>query len=98
MADACHQLLNFVATHPNAGIQYKACNMVLLVHTDGSFLSEPSGKSRAEGHSYLSKHNDEDFNNRAILTLSSIIKHVMLLASEAELAALYYCCKLAAPL
>jgi hypothetical protein len=28
VADACHQLLDYVATHPNAGIRYKACNMV----------------------------------------------------------------------
>ncbi len=33
VTDACHQLLDYVATHPNASIQYKACNMVLSVHT-----------------------------------------------------------------
>jgi hypothetical protein len=98
VADTCHQLLNYVARHPNAGIRYKACNMILLVHTDASYLSTPGGKSRPAGHFYLSNHNDKDFNNGAILALSSIIKHVMLLASEAELAALYYGCKLAAPI
>jgi hypothetical protein len=45
VADVCHQLLDYVATHPNAGIWYKACNMVLAVHTDVSYLSEPGGKS-----------------------------------------------------
>jgi hypothetical protein len=50
VADACHQLLNYVATHPNAGIWYKACNMVLSVHMDTSYLSEPGGKSRAASH------------------------------------------------
>jgi hypothetical protein len=72
--------------------------MVLLVHRDVLYLSEQGGKSRAAGHLYLSNHDDEDFNNGAILTLSTIIKHIMLSASEAELAALYYGCKLAAPL
>ncbi len=72
--------------------------MVLLVHTDASYLSGPGGKSRAAGHFYLLNRNDEDFNNGAILTLSTIIKHVMLLVSEAKLATLYYGCKLAAPL
>ena len=47
---------------------------------------------------YLTNQNDEIFNNGAILTLSSIIKHVMSSASEAELAALYYGCKQAAPI
>jgi hypothetical protein len=98
MADACHQLLDYVATHPDAGIQYKACNMILLVHTDVSYLSKPGGKSRAAGYFYLSNCNDKDFNNGAILTLSIIIKHDMSSASKAELAALYYCCKFAAPL
>ena len=98
VAEACHQLLDYVATHPNAGIRYHACDMILTVHTDASYLSELGGKSRAAGHFYLTNQNDEDFNNGAILTLSSIIKHVMSFASEAELAALYYGCKQAAPI
>jgi hypothetical protein len=98
VAEACHQLLDYVATHPNAGIRYHACDMILAVHTDASYLSELGGKSRAAGHFYLTNQNDEDFNNGAILTLSSIIKHVMSSASEAELAALYYGCKQAAPI
>ena len=94
----CHQLLDYVATHPNAGIRFHASDMILAVHTDASYLSEPGGKSRAAGHFYLTNRNDEDFNNGAVLTLSSIIKHIMSLASEAELAALYYGCKQAIPI
>jgi hypothetical protein len=41
---------------------------------------------------------DEEFNYGAILNLASIIKCVLSLASEAELAALYYGCKLAVPI
>ena len=98
IAEACHQLLDYVATHPNAGIRYHVCDMILAIHTNASYLSELGGKSRAAGHFYLTNQNDEDFNNGAILTLSSIIKHVMSSASEAELAALYYGCKQAAPI
>jgi hypothetical protein len=73
--------------------------MILAVHTDASYLSEPGGKSRASAHFYLTNFtDDEDFNNGTILTLSSIIKHVMSSASESELAALYYGCKLAVPI
>jgi hypothetical protein len=96
VAGVCHQLLDYATTHPNAGIWYNACNMVLSVHTDASYLSNPKGKSQSAGHFYLSRHNDKDFNNVTILTLFTIIKHVMLSASEAELATLYYGCKLAA--
>ncbi len=45
VADACHQLLDYVATHPNAGLQYHACDMILAVHTDASYLSEAGRKS-----------------------------------------------------
>jgi hypothetical protein len=43
VVDACHQLLDYVATQLNAGIWYKVCNMVLSVHKDASYLSKPSG-------------------------------------------------------
>jgi hypothetical protein len=98
VAESCHQLLNYVATHPNEGIHYKTCDMILAVHTDASYLSELEGKSPASGHFYLTNHINKDFNNGAILTLSSIIKHVVSSASEAELAALYYGCKQAIPI
>jgi hypothetical protein len=98
LQEACHQLLDYVPTHLNAGIRFHASDMILAVHTDASYLSKPSSKSRAARHFYLTKHNDKDFNNGAVLTLSSIIEHVMSSASEAELAALYYGCKQAAPI
>ena len=69
--------------------------MVLNLHSDASYLSEPKAKIRAGGHFWLGKKNDEHFNNGAIVTLSSVIKHVMSSASEAELAALFYNCKAA---
>jgi hypothetical protein len=98
VAEACHQLLDYVARHPDAGICYHACDMILAVHTDASYLFEIGGKCRATGHFYLTNRNDEDFNNGAILTLSAIKKHVMSSALEAELVALYYRCKQPVPI
>jgi hypothetical protein len=72
--------------------------MILAVHTDATYLLEQNGKSRASAHFYQTIHNDKEFNNGVILTLSSIIKDIMSLASEAESAALYYGCKLAVPI
>eukprot|EP00957_Ditylum_brightwellii_P082773 6293300-Ditylum_brightwellii.AAC.1 len=74
---ACHQLLDYVAMHPNATIQYLASNMILVVHLDASYLSEQNVRSRAAGHYYLANKTNEDLNNGAILTLSSIIHHVV---------------------
>jgi hypothetical protein len=50
MANACHQLLDYVATHPNAGILYIASNMILPVHTDVSYLSKHNTRSQASAH------------------------------------------------
>jgi hypothetical protein len=90
VAKPCQQLLNHITTHPNAGIRYKACDMILAIHTDASYLSKQAGKSCASAHFYLMNHDDKEFNNGAILILSSIIKHVMSSMSKAKLAALYY--------
>lgn len=95
---ACHQLLDYVATHPNATVRFLASDMILTVHSDASYLSEANARSRAGGHFFLSKMGDETFHNGAILTLSSIIKHVLASASEAELAAMFYNTREAIPL
>ena len=36
---ACHQLLVYLATHPNAAIRYHASDMILAFDTDSSYLS-----------------------------------------------------------
>ncbi len=95
---SCQQLLGYVATHQNAGICHKACNMILAIHTNASYLSKHAGKSPASGHFYFTNGGNKIFNNSAILTLLSVIKHLMSSASKAELTTLYYGCKLAIPL
>ena len=92
------QFLDYCATHPNAGVRFVASNMMLALHSDASYLSETESKIRAAGHFFLGKQNNESFNNRAIMTLSKIIKHVMSSASKAETAAIFYNCKSALPL
>jgi len=48
------QLLNYLATHPLAIIEYHASDMVLHIHSDGSYLSAPRARSRAGGVHFLS--------------------------------------------
>jgi hypothetical protein len=83
------QLLDYIATQEDAVITYKASDMILAVHSDASYLSEPKARSRAGGHFFLSAAVDAPPNNGAILNIAHIIKHVMASATEAELAALY---------
>ena len=63
--------------------------MKLGVRSDTSNLSKPKARSRAGGHLFLSNEATIPQNNGAILNISHIIKHIMPLETEAELAALY---------
>ena len=83
------QLLDYLATKEEAVLTYNASDMILAVHSDASYLSEPKARSRAGGHFFLSSNSDIPGNNGAILNIAHIIRHVMSSATEAELAALY---------
>ena len=63
--------------------------MKLVAHSDASYLSKPKACSRAGGHFFLSRDSTIPQNNGAVLNIAHIINHVMSLATEAELAALY---------
>ena len=103
------QLLDYCVTNPNAMTRYHASDMCLHVHSNASYLSESEARSRAGSFFYLSNQ-QKDPNvtpcaesdlpplNGSILVLSSIIKSVLSSVSEAELGALFYNSKEAAPL
>jgi hypothetical protein len=92
------QLLNYRATNPDATIRYVACDMILHVESDASYLTAPKARSRAGGYHYLSNQplpSDDADNkpppaNGAINILCTILKEVVASAAEAELAALFH--------
>jgi hypothetical protein len=71
-----YQFLDYAATHPEAVVTYKASNMVLAIHSDASYLSEPKSRSRAGGHFFLSKNGSNPPNNGAVLNVAKVIKAV----------------------
>eukprot|EP00804_Cyclotella_cryptica_P028989 CCRYP_012408-RA/>CCRYP_012408-RA protein AED:0.21 eAED:0.21 QI:0/0/0/1/1/1/2/0/880 len=83
------QLLDYIATQDDAVLTYNASDMVLAIHSDASYLSKPGARSLAGGHFFLSSNAEIPPNNRAVLNIAHIIKHVMASATEAKLAALY---------
>eukprot|EP00957_Ditylum_brightwellii_P167593 12758518-Ditylum_brightwellii.AAC.1 len=97
MKEACHQLLDYVAVHPNAVVKFMASDMILAVHLDALYISKSNTRSQAAGNFYLATKNDGDYNNGAILTLSTFIQHVVALALKAKLAALFYNSREAVP-
>ena len=77
------------APHPDAVLTYQKSDMVLAVHSDTSYLTEPQARSRAGGHHYLSSDVELPPNNGAVLNIAQIIKAVMSSAAEAEIGALF---------
>ena len=47
------QLLDYLATHPDATVHFHASAMVLNIHSDASYISEPKAKSRLTGFYFL---------------------------------------------
>jgi len=58
-ANACIDLLNYVATHPDGIIKCFASMVVLHKYTDASYLSEAKARSPASGFFFLSTHPDK---------------------------------------
>ena len=54
VVESCHQISDYVAMHPNATIQCIASDMILLVHSNASYLLEQNIKSLVGGYYYLS--------------------------------------------
>jgi hypothetical protein len=86
-ADKVIKLLNYCSTNLEAKLRYHASNMILNVHSDASYLSECEAKSRAGGFFYLGSNieSKNKLTNGAILIISTILKHVMSSAAEAEI-------------
>ncbi len=88
-----------MATNLDAILTYKKSDMVLAVHSNALYLSEPAARSRAGGHFFCSSNVDDDPpNNGAILNISKILKAVMSSAAKAKLGALYINAREAIPM
>ena len=90
-------MLNYAATHLNAKIRYMSRNMILYIHSDASYLSEPRARCRAGGHYFLgykcpdmtTPPTNRPCLNGPIHSISRIISNVMGSAAEADIGAAY---------
>ena len=79
-----------MASHPDAILTFKSSNMVLAVHSDTSYLTEPKSRSRAGGHFYLTDEaEEEDPANGPVHNIAQIIRNVMTSAADAKIGALF---------
>jgi hypothetical protein len=58
--DTLLHLLQYSATHPIATIKFKRSDMVLRVHSDASYHSDPKARSRACGYFFLASKSLND--------------------------------------
>ena len=84
------KLLNYLASNPQAEIQYRASGMQLAIHLDPSYLSVAQARSRASGVNFLTEcppypENPEYFvptTNGILLVVCKIMRNIMASASE----------------
>ncbi len=90
---ACvNQFLDYMWTHPDAKIRYRASDMILNVHSDASYLSAPKAHRYAGGYFFLGsipRDSEPIIIIGAIHITCIIIKLVAASAAEAELGALF---------
>jgi hypothetical protein len=96
---ATNQLLDYLATDPDATIRYHASNMILRIHSDASYLSVSNARSRLGGLFFLgNKSPEQDMLNGSILNVASVIKNVVASAAESEVGACFHNSQSGAPL
>jgi hypothetical protein len=75
---ATHQMLDYLATHPDATIRYHASDMVLHIHSDASYFSVSSARIRIGGLFFLgNKYPEQDALKGFILSVAAVIKNVV---------------------
>jgi hypothetical protein len=96
---AAGHLLDYLATHPDATIQFHASAMILHVHSEASYLSVSKASSRLGGLFYLGYNppNEENLNG-SILNIASVIRNVVASSAESEVGACFQNAQTAAPL
>ena len=84
------QGLDYVASHPNAGITYRKSDIILAAHADAGYLNEMDARIRVGAIFFLVENDEVPLINGAVHLITKIIKHVMSSMAEAEIGALFY--------
>jgi hypothetical protein len=96
---ATNQMLDYLATHPDAAMRYHASDMILHIHSNASYLSVSDARSRLGGLFFLgNKSPEQDTLNGSILNVASVIRNVVASAAESEVGACFQNDQSGAPL
>jgi hypothetical protein len=90
------QLLDYLATYPDATMRYRASDMIMNVHFNASYLSKANVRSQACGHFFMGwspTDGDPIESNGEFFSLCAIIWFAVASAAKVELGALFLNCK-----
>jgi hypothetical protein len=94
-----NQMLDYLATHPDATIRYHTSDVILNIHSDASYLSVSNARSRLGGLFFLgNKSPKQETLNGSILNVAAVIKNVVASAAESEAGACFHNAQSGAPL
>ena len=82
------QLLDYLVTHPAAKVRFRASSMILTIHFDALYLSEPQARNRLADYFFLGnvpKKSENIKMNANMFVSCGILQIVVCSATEAEL-------------
>jgi hypothetical protein len=86
-----NQMLDYLATHPDATIRYHASDMDLHIHSDAYYLSVSNARSRLGGLFFLgNKSPEQETLNGSILNVAVVIKNMVASAAESKVGACFH--------
>jgi hypothetical protein len=95
---ATNQLLDYLATHPDATIRYHSSDMILHIHSDACYLSVSNARSGLGGLFFCGDKSPQQYTlNGSILNVASVIKNVVASAAESEVGACFHNAQSVAP-
>ncbi len=90
------QLLDYLATYPDATFCFRASDMIMNVYSDASYLSKSDVQSQVCRHfcmGWSPKDRDPIKLNGACFILCAILRLIVAFAAEAKLGSLFLNCK-----
>ena len=97
--EAQRYFLNYRATNPDASIAYYASYMIILGDTDAAYLVASKARSRNVAYIFMgNKDRNNQIINGPIMVIARILKMVVTMAAEAEVASLFHAAQEIVPL
>ena len=99
--EECQQIIDYLTTYQHIYIQYYVSDMILLIDSNTAYLVIPKAKSRVVGYFQLNddpKQIPYPIVNGVILVKYKALRYVVLSATKAETARIFYNAQVAIPI